>query len=77
MFSPSLFAVRIMHPKAIGFSMFMLLIEWVNRDKQFGFQWRGTGLLQYRSVRWMMYLAVIMFIIMFSGEKSDFIYFQF
>jgi D-alanyl-lipoteichoic acid acyltransferase DltB (MBOAT superfamily) len=77
MFSSSLFAIEISHFKAISVSLLMLLIEWVNRDKQFGFQWRGTGLLQYRSVRWTMYLAFIMFIILFSGEKSDFIYFQF
>ena len=63
--------------KALLFVFIMLLIEWFRRDRQHAMQLSGTGLFRYRAVRWGVYIVVISFILLFSGEHSDFIYFQF
>lgn len=55
----------------------LLVMEWVNRDKQHGFQLSGNGLLRYGSVRWVIYYVLLAIIILFHAAGQSFIYFQF
>lgn len=60
------------------FIAILMAVEWVNRRKQHGLQIDGTGcLMRHRAVRWIIYAAILLIIVNFSGSQSDFIYFQF
>ena len=55
--------------------MFFIIIEWLGRNEQFaiaklGFEWK-------RSIRYLMYLSIILALFWFGGDKQQFIYFQF
>ncbi len=60
------------------FVVIMLLAEWVQRDKQHALEFvKSEGILKCRVVRWSIYLSVLMMTLVFAGEQSQFIYFQF
>lgn len=62
----------------LAFIAILIVVEWVNRKKQYGLQISGTGrVMRYRAVRWLTYAAILIIIVSFSGSQSDFIYFQF
>ncbi|SZD73133.1 D-alanyl-lipoteichoic acid biosynthesis protein DltB [Candidatus Ornithobacterium hominis] len=79
-FSSSLFTI----PKFVGMRRSLLtiiliaifvLIEWIGREGQyaianFGFKWP-------KYFRWAFYCLMVVVIFLFSGQKQDFIYFQF
>ena len=52
---------------------FFIVMEWINRDKQYGLQ------LHVRSkvLRWLLYYFVILSCFMMNGIQQEFIYFQF
>lgn len=52
----------------------MMAFEWTQRNNLFGLQIvEGKPLI----LRWSTYLSICLFIIIFSGQQTDFIYFQF
>ena len=51
----------------------LLSAEWVQRRKAHALQFDGISMV----VRWSIYLALSLAIVAFSGERRDFIYFQF
>ncbi len=54
---------------------FMLLVEWIQREKQHGLEYEGPW---PRPVRWAGYLCICMGIILFAPDTNEtFIYFQF
>lgn len=55
----------------------MLVVEWFQRVKNHSFEISGHGLLRYRVARWTIYLLFVGIILIFSGNQSQFIYFQF
>lgn len=57
--------------------VFMLGVEWINREKEHPFTVSGTGLLRYTLVRWAMYVGIAFICLFFYGESGNFIYFQF
>ena len=60
------------------FVVIMLLAEWVQRDKQHALEFvKPQGILKYRVARWSIYMIVLMLTLVFAGEQSQFIYFQF
>ena len=60
------------------FVVIMLLAEWMQRDKQHALEFvNSEGILKYRVVRWSIYISVLMMTLVFAGEQSQFIYFQF
>jgi D-alanyl-lipoteichoic acid acyltransferase DltB (MBOAT superfamily) len=63
--------------KAVMMIPIMILVEWLNRDKQHGLQFEYRGWLSYRMVRWTVYVGIIFLLVFYSGTQSDFIYFQF
>lgn len=56
----------------LGLFVFM---EWLGREREFALAY-VTG-FKNRSVRWVLYIAVLVLIVVFSGAEQDFIYFQF
>lgn len=59
--------------KTCAFIFIMLLIEWFTRNKKFGLDFY----VPTRILRWLMYLAFIFVMLIYAGNQSEFIYFQF
>ena len=55
----------------------LLIAEWLKRKCEFELQVEQTGLLSHTSLRWGVYLILSLSIFFFSGNQTDFIYFQF
>lgn len=60
---------------ALGFVL--LLIEWLQRDKQHGLQFSGRKPFNHAVVRWGIYYLLLLLINKYSVEGQTFIYFQF
>ena len=76
MLSPSLFSSPEVAPAVtIGLIVFVMVVEWIQRDKQHALQIDGAGLPA--AVRWAYYNVLILVILAFSGNQQEFIYFQF
>lgn len=64
--------------RALLYIFVLLLVEWVQREKQHGLQFKGDEvLLKYRVVRWSFYYAMVILIYILAGSQEEFIYFQF
>jgi D-alanyl-lipoteichoic acid acyltransferase DltB (MBOAT superfamily) len=59
---------------ALFFIAILLLIEWLNREKQYGLQ---IDSVKSSIVKWSIYFAIILAIWAFKGQQETFIYFQF
>ena len=59
----------------IGFTIFMVLIEWKGREQQFALA--QFGLQWPRFLRWVFYAWLVVLIVLNSGGEQEFIYFQF
>lgn len=55
----------------------LLLVEWLQRDKEFGLQLEAGGVFRYRAVRWLLYYVVFIATFLLAGNQANFIYFQF
>ena len=76
MFSVSLFSLPEIRPKStIRLILFMIVIEWLQRDKQHGLQLDNTWIPKLG--RWFMYYGIIAMTLLFAGKQQEFIYFQF
>lgn len=69
-------------PIAIGrrnllFILVLLSVEWLQRGKQHGLQISEDGILSFRIIRWSLYYILIGIILLYAGNHSNFIYFQF
>lgn len=56
------------------FIVFMLLVEWLNRDKLFGLDLKNV---KKTYIRYGLYGMILFSIYFFGNNSSDFIYFQF
>ncbi|MDR0798594.1 MAG: MBOAT family protein [Dysgonamonadaceae bacterium] len=56
------------------FVFIMLIIEWLQRDKEFGLQ---IGDLPKRAWRWAIYYGIVLLIVFYGTTNTEFIYFQF
>ncbi len=55
----------------------LTIVEWLNRDKQYGLQIEEKGLMRWAVVRWAVYYAIFMSVLLLAGKQQEFIYFQF
>ncbi len=55
----------------------MLIIEWLQRDKKHPYDISGDNFFAKKFIRWTLYWVTILIIFLYSGQQSDFIYFQF
>ena len=59
------------------FCLALLIIEWLQRDKQHALQFPNIRPFKYRIVRWGIYYLILLAIAKFTGTTQTFIYFQF
>jgi hypothetical protein len=59
------------------FSFLLLLVEWLQRDKQHALQFGSNKIFNYRFVRWGIYYLILLVICKYAGSSQTFIYFQF
>lgn len=65
------------YKKTLILTFIFLMVEWINREKQFGLQFRDSDSLVYSMSRKAVYLFLIFSIFILGGGKQSFIYFQF
>lgn len=63
--------------RCVFFGLTILIIEWLQRDKQHALQFPNNGFFAIRSIRWTIYVAIYLAIVSFTGASQTFIYFQF
>lgn len=63
--------------KALIYIIILMVVEWLQREKQFGLQLDAKGIFRFRAVRWGVYLLLILVILILSAPQAEFIYFQF
>ena len=61
----------------ILFAILLLVIEWVQRQREHALQLQEFKLFSSRFSRFALYLLLILLIITFTGKSQAFIYFQF
>ena len=61
----------------ICFGFLLIIIEWLQRDKQHALQFSDMKPFNYRLVRWGIYYLIVMIIFVKTGSSQTFIYFQF
>ena len=61
----------------ILFGLMLLAIEWIQRKQEHALQLQNFHFLSQRSIRYALYLFIILLIITFTGKSQAFIYFQF
>ena len=66
-----------MGKRALGWSLIMLGVEWLQRRRTHGLDLPAVGLLRHRAVRWAIYYVLIGLILFCNGQSQTFIYFQF
>ena len=78
MFSMSAFQYAYFDGKrALLFAFVMIVIEWIQRDKEHALQFANNKCFSIRPVRWAVYYSIFAAIIFFAGGNQTFIYFQF
>lgn len=55
----------------------LLVVEWMQRTKQYGLQLDNSGILRHKGVRWAIYYILLIASLLLTGVQEDFIYFQF
>ena len=55
----------------------LLVVEWLQRDKQHALQFTNIKPFNYRLVRWGIYYLILIIITIYAGSSQTFIYFQF
>ena len=71
-FSTSLFQMPVLS-KTFIFVLVMLVVEWLNREKEHPFQIA----IKSKILRYVIYYVIMLTIVLFSGNQETFIYFQF
>lgn len=57
--------------------LFLLVVEYLQRHRDFGLQLPEKGIFRWRAARWLAYYGVVLVIIFYSESPQKFIYFQF
>jgi len=55
----------------------LMLTEYRMKDSEHPFRWRSEGILSSQAIRMLVYLTLFVCTVIFGGEKTQFIYFQF
>ncbi|MFR9566550.1 MAG: MBOAT family O-acyltransferase, partial [Rikenellaceae bacterium] len=77
MFSGSLFDVSFVYGNRLMYIFILVLVEWLQRDKQHALQLPNKYIFKYTIIRFAIYIGLMYLIIWFQGKQGDFIYFQF
>lgn len=63
--------------KAFLYIFVLMVVEWLQRDKQHGLQISNQGIFRYRLARCLLYYILVFVILALKGSQETFIYFQF
>ena len=64
--------------KGLYAGLLVLLVEWLQRDKQHALQFnQSRGLFQFTAVRYLTYASILVAMFFLAGQVQTFIYFQF
>lgn len=63
--------------KMLLWCMGLMVVEWLQRDKQHALQFTQVCPFDYRPIRWCVYYVIILLIVVYAGSNQAFIYFQF
>jgi D-alanyl-lipoteichoic acid acyltransferase DltB (MBOAT superfamily) len=78
MFTNKLFVPQMVFGKTyMLYALALMVVEWLQRDKQHALQLPTTGPTKYAAVRYAIYAAIVYTIFTCSGQVQTFIYFQF
>lgn len=61
----------------LAYCVVLMLVEWLQRDKEHAFQFPDKGIFKYYFFRYVLYVTIISILLSCSGEPAAFIYFQF
>ena len=76
MISIEIFDLPNKYRKALPFIIAMVIMEWLQRDREHGLQF--SELKPTKIIRWGIYMIILIIIVIFiPTESKDFIYFQF
>ena len=75
--NPFLSAHPLHRKPCILFCLLLLIIEWLQRNKQHALQFSMQKPFNYKIVRWSIYYLILVMIMKFAGTSQAFIYFQF
>lgn len=71
------FGTLTMGKTAVLWSLALLAVEWLQRDKECPLDLPSRGIFRLRLVRWTIYYALLALLLFCHGEQQTFIYFQF
>lgn len=77
MFSGDFYAGPFIGKEELLLCFVLIVIEWLQRDKQHALQFNGNGIFKFRIIRWCLYYLILLTIIFYAGSSQTFIYFQF
>ncbi len=77
MFSEFSFCLPKYGIKELFYIIFLLAVEWLQRNKDIALQLDCKGLLSFSIVRMIVYLCIVFMILLFGVSQTTFIYFQF
>ena len=65
--------------RLVAYGLIVLVIEWLQRDKQHALQFSGNTITKCISIRWFTYILILLIIFFLQSHNSEqqFIYFQF
>ena len=59
------------------FCLLLMLVEWVQRNKQYALQFPNKYVFKYSIIRNLIYVIIVYLLFIYSGKVQTFIYFQF
>ncbi len=79
MFSVSTFTISFagLNKSAMLSIVILLIVEWLQRDKQHALQLSNNYILKYKIIRYIVYVFIVLYIVGTRGVQGEFIYFQF
>ena len=77
MFTGAFFRGPVYGQQELILCVILMVIEWLQRDKQHALQFGSMRIFKSRLVRWGVYYLLLVAIAYFSGSSQTFIYFQF
>lgn len=63
--------------RVLLFISIIIISEWLQRNKEHALEFDSQVFLKNKSLRWCLYITLILLIFFFQGQQSNFIYFQF
>jgi len=77
MFNPALLAPLDCSRQPLLLIALLMLVEWRMKDAPHPFQWKPAGWQSSQVLRFALYIIIFIVTVIYGGEKTQFIYFQF